>query len=218
MDESTLKSLLENLEKCRSSLDSQLTVFTWLVVIGVSLEVIFIIWEYRDELHDWGRGFVHPPYMPNRIKLLLELLGTGLVVTGVAGELWAEAKIGAVETKIRKANGDLVLSLEQKAGALREYVGQLEKQSGWRSVDGKIFLAELEGKPKARVRIWFTPNNPEAYALALQIAGFIGPGAASSSAGWNVLELRPIPPDFKTDEHGSFTITSTIETNGPSSR
>jgi hypothetical protein len=41
MDDSALKALIEALERARGSLDWQLTAWTWLVVIGVALELVF---------------------------------------------------------------------------------------------------------------------------------------------------------------------------------
>ena len=52
-------------------------------MIGVLFEVIFVIWEYIDELHDFRRGIVHPPERPNLLLFALGLLGAGLVAIGV---------------------------------------------------------------------------------------------------------------------------------------
>src|ERR1700722_18564072 len=91
---------------------------TWsfLVVVGVSLEVVFVVWEYVEELHDFRRGVVHPPERPIRLLFFLGLLGAALVAIGVAGELYAESKIETVETGIRKANDELFLLLSKEAG------------------------------------------------------------------------------------------------------
>ena len=97
MDESALKVLISNLEGSRATLDSWLFVFTLLVVVGVVLEVVFVIWEYRDELHDWRRGIIHPPEKPSIALLVFGLFGAGLVAIGVTGELYIGAKIGAKE-------------------------------------------------------------------------------------------------------------------------
>jgi hypothetical protein len=104
MDESALKVLISNLERSRATLDSWLFAFTLFVVVGVVLEVVFVIWEYRDELHDWRRGIVHSPEKPSIALLVFGLFGAGLVAIGVTGELYIGAKIGAKETSIREAN------------------------------------------------------------------------------------------------------------------
>jgi len=116
MDESALKILLDNLEVCRSSLDSWLFFWTSLVVVGVALEIAFVILEYLDALHEFRRGIVRPPGKPKTALLMLGLFGSALVTVGVTGELWVGVKIGSVETKIRKANGDLTTLLSKEAG------------------------------------------------------------------------------------------------------
>ena len=116
MDESALKILLDNLETSRASLDWWLGFWTLLVVVGVVFEVAFVVWEYVDELHEFRRGEVHPPRKPSTAVFALELLGAGLVAIGVSGELYIEAKIGAVETEIRKTNDLRALLLSKEAG------------------------------------------------------------------------------------------------------
>jgi hypothetical protein len=135
MDESALKVLISNLEGSRATLDSWLFVFTLFVVVGVVLEVVFVIWEYRDELHDWRRGIVHPPEKPSIALLVFGLFGAGLVATGVAGELYIGAKIGAKETSIREAN-------DQRASLLSKLAGDAA-QSG-RTAHDEVKAVKLE--------------------------------------------------------------------------
>lgn len=116
MDESALKTLLDNLDKSSSSLHAWLHFWTFLVVVGVALEVVFVIWEYVEELHDFRRGIVHPPERPNILLFVLGLLGAGLVASGVAGELYVDVQAGKVETEIRKANELRVSLLLKEAG------------------------------------------------------------------------------------------------------
>lgn len=116
MDESAVKVLLASLEASRSTLHWWLELWTLLVVVGVALEVVFVVWEYVEELHDFRRGIVHPPERPIRLLFFLGLLGAALVAIGVAGELYAESKIETVETGIRKANDELFLLLSKEAG------------------------------------------------------------------------------------------------------
>jgi hypothetical protein len=122
VDESAIKILLDSLERSRSSLDSWLHFWTWLVVIGVALEVVFVIWEYiedwRDyeDLEDFKRGIIHPSEKPSVRLLLLALFGSALIAIGVTGELRIGAKISSVETQIRKANDDRALLFSKEAG------------------------------------------------------------------------------------------------------
>jgi hypothetical protein len=119
VNESDLKTLLDNLDKLelsRSSLHGWLHFWTFLVVVGVALEVVFVIWEYAEELHDFRRGIVHPPEKPNMLLFVLGLLGAGLVASGVAGELYIDVQAGKVETEIRKLNELRVSLLSKEAG------------------------------------------------------------------------------------------------------
>jgi len=115
-DESALRSALANLDACNASLHWWFGFWTVLVAVGVLLEAVFVVWEYRDELHDFGRGLIHAPERPKRVLFVLGLLGTGLVAAGVSGEFWKESQIATVETCIRKGNDGLFLLLSKVAG------------------------------------------------------------------------------------------------------
>jgi hypothetical protein len=80
------------------------------------LELVFVFWEYRDELHDFRRGVIHAPEKPRTVLFVLGLFGAGLVAGGVSGELWKESQIARVETCIRKGNDSLFLLLSKEAG------------------------------------------------------------------------------------------------------
>jgi hypothetical protein len=116
MDELALRTLVASLEASRSSDHWWLEFCTALVAIGVLFEVIFVLWEYVDELHDFRRGVVHTPEKPSMLLFAVGLLGAGLVAIGVAGEFRFEARIESKETHIRKANDELFLLLSKQAG------------------------------------------------------------------------------------------------------
>jgi hypothetical protein len=90
--------------------------WTFLVALGVALEVIFVIWEYLEELHDFRRGIIHPPERPRTLLFVMGLLGAGLVAAGVSGEYQKESQIATVETCIRAGNNALFLHLSKEAG------------------------------------------------------------------------------------------------------
>jgi hypothetical protein len=116
MDGSALRSALASLDDCNSSLHWWLGFWTFLVALGVVLEVVFVVWEYREEMHDFSRGVIHPPERPNTVLFVLGFLGAALVAAGVSGELWEESKIATVETCIRKGNDAVSLLLSKEAG------------------------------------------------------------------------------------------------------
>jgi hypothetical protein len=120
MDDSAFKAVLDKFESTRICLDGWLSFWTWCVVVGVALELVFIVWAHIDERHDWyrslTRGIVFPPEKPNVLKLGCELFSVLLVVGGIVGELRIDAMLGNLETKIRGVNERRVLKLQQEAG------------------------------------------------------------------------------------------------------
>ncbi len=116
MDESALRSLLKSLEVSWSSLDAWLNFWTSLVVVGLAIDVFVIIKEYLDNLRDFRRGTIHPPEKPGVHLLVLGLLGTGLITTGVAGELFVHVKAGKIEADMRTASDQLVVLVSKQAG------------------------------------------------------------------------------------------------------
>src|SRR5207245_3451260 len=97
MTESDLRRLLSNLEIGRASLHGWLHFWTFLVVVGVALEVISLVWEYRNELNDFKRGEIHAPDRPSLLLFAIGFLGIALVVAGVSGELYIDVKAEMIE-------------------------------------------------------------------------------------------------------------------------
>jgi hypothetical protein len=121
MDESALRTLLNSLEACRSSLHRLLHVFTWFVVVGLGFDLFVIIKEFRDDWKEFRYGQIHRydihlPERPSISLVVLGLLGTALIVFGVAGELYVDVKAGKIETQIREANDNLLSLIIQEAG------------------------------------------------------------------------------------------------------
>src|SRR5271157_2431110 len=87
-----LRSSIRSLESRSDSLEAWLYFWVALVVLGVVLEVGFVLWEYKEERKEYHRGTIRSPQKPSGWKLLLELLGAVLVATGVAGEFAIDIK------------------------------------------------------------------------------------------------------------------------------
>jgi len=121
MDELALRTLLNNLEASRSSLHVLLHIFNWFVVFGLGFDLFVIIKEFRDDWKEFIYGEIHPyenhlPKRPSLSLLILALLGTALIVIGVAGELSVDVQTGKIETQIREANDNLLGLIIQEAG------------------------------------------------------------------------------------------------------
>jgi hypothetical protein len=119
-DESALRSAVASLEASGASLHWWLGFWTFLVAFGVTLEAVFVVWEYVEDLHDFRRGFVHAPEHPNRLLFVLGLAGAGLVAAGVSGELWKDSQIAKLETCIQQGNNTLFVLLSREAGDARK--------------------------------------------------------------------------------------------------
>lgn len=116
MNDSQLKDLITSLEATRASQDCWLLFWTSLVVLGVILEVGFVVHEFWHERTHWRQGAASGPARPSWTKFILEVLAAALVAVGVAGELYVGAQSGRVETKIREANDNRATLLQQEAG------------------------------------------------------------------------------------------------------
>src|SRR3984893_9202997 len=121
MNELALRTLLNNLEASRTSLHGLLHIFTWFVVFGLGFDLFVIIKEFRDDWREFRYGQIRPyenhlPKRPSAWLLVLALLGTALIVIGVAGELYVDVQAGKIETQIREANDELLGLIIQEAG------------------------------------------------------------------------------------------------------
>jgi hypothetical protein len=119
MDESALRTLIASLYAQIEPLHFWLHVWTVVVIVGCAGELLFVIYEYRDDRGIWykarSRGFIAFPEKPPTIVLILELLSVAAVVIGIAGELNIDFKAGRLETKLRDANSQLISLLGRKA-------------------------------------------------------------------------------------------------------
>jgi hypothetical protein len=243
MDESALRSALASLDDCNSSLHWWLGFWTLLVVIGVVLEVFFVVWEYWEELHDFRRGIIHAPERPNIALFIFGLFGAGLVAAGVAGELWEESRIATVETCIRKGNDALFLLLSKEAGdaetsakgaaraaseasasadTLKKYLAQL-------ATPREIVISDRDGDHEERaVRFSEVRKYPGTVALIQWIPEFesstyaLHLAAALNDCGWHVKPTTPeqshIPYEWMQEGVRVITLEeSLLEPGDPSS-
>lgn len=159
MDDSAFKSILDGYEANRLSLDSWLTFWTWLVIIGVTFELAFIVWDHWEEKNVWQNARTHAsvpmPERPSRVKLICELLSVLLVVVGIIGELVIEARLGHLETAIQDTNEKRVLQLQKEAGdaKLSSLAAAGAAQLAQESADAANASArEAQGKVRAVAR------------------------------------------------------------------
>lgn len=123
-------------------------------------------------LHSWENAMV----------ISLIIAGLFALIAGVS--TWAVVRLQRVE--IAEANA------RQSEAELK--LAQLRQLAGPRSLNFDTFKKELEGKPKARVAIWYLPDVSDAYSFASRLEG------ALISSGWQVEGYGPQPiPDAPHD-------------------
>lgn len=182
--ESALRSALASLDDCNSSLHWWLGFWTFWVALGVLLEVVFVVWEYLDELHDFSRGIVHPPERPQTILFVLGFLGAGLVAAGVSGEFWEESQIAKVETCIRKGNDALFFLLSKEAGDAARSAKDAEESA---------LRAKTLAEETAEYAAWRTISDKQAGVIRMRIRFLKG----------HTLVIFANPHDAETSEFSS---------------
>jgi hypothetical protein len=119
MGESALKKLIDCLNKQSDALHGRDHFWTTCLIVGCAFEILFVCHEYLEDRNDWhrarSRGFLSFPEKPPIKWLILEILGVILVLGGIGGELRVSILAGRLETRLREANGQLVLLLEGRA-------------------------------------------------------------------------------------------------------
>jgi hypothetical protein len=144
---SSLEKVISGLESSVDSLDFWLWASTAIVVIGVALELYFVINEYRSGRNAWLRASIRSPEKPNRWIFSFELLSIVLVVLGVAGELVVGIISADRNAELRNKNRLLVGFIDQKAADAQERANGLEqsnKELGVQQEELKSDNLELE--------------------------------------------------------------------------
>jgi hypothetical protein len=114
---------------------------------------------------------------------------TGLAAT--TSEHTASLELEVAMQRERAAKAD-VRAADAEAGLL-----WLEKRSLPRSVNEKVFLSALEGKPKAVVEIMYAKDDSDSWQVAMFLESSL------RKAGWKVERPVPIPPG-NGDEPAAF--------------
>jgi hypothetical protein len=215
MDSSTLFARLNNLESSWSSYDSWLKFWIALVVVGVAIELVVVVKEYRDDRHEWSRGIIRPPDRPSGWLLFWNLLGAGFVAIGVAGEFAIHLKAGKVETDIRSVTRELVAISEDHASTAELETTRLRAAIADRDLtprqrdDIRASMRAFAGK---EVFIRSYPNDPEAARLIVELKAALDPplrvadrtgelGATWANAGLILgIRVSPTGPERKLAE------------------
>src|SRR6266404_806894 len=126
---SALEIALSRLEESSGSLERCLIFWTAVIGIGVSLEILDIIWEYRDDRRAWLRASIRSPERPIISKFIIEIAGAVLVTIGIGGELFTNVKAIGVNTELRNKSRLLVGLVNQKAGEANKATEELRRDN-----------------------------------------------------------------------------------------
>jgi hypothetical protein len=127
---SALEKEVSALEQSVDSLEKLLWFSTVLVIVGISLELYFMIDKYRSDRSAWRRGTIRSPERPSRLLLTLELFSVVLVVGGIVGELAVGIVSANKNTVLRNKNRLLVSLVNQKAGLANERAANANEAAG----------------------------------------------------------------------------------------
>lgn len=185
MDESGLRVALKAWDTRWSSLEHCLWACAFVVFVGVTFEIIVVVWEHLLEQSDFRRGVIHSPERPFKPKFFLELAGAALVALGVFGELAVGVMMAKVETGMRDDTAELVALVEQKTEHERLARIKLEQQIADRHITLEQRKKMCEAlKPGAGFDITIehiTDSGEDSQEYALEISDVF------HDAKWNVL-------------------------------
>jgi hypothetical protein len=107
---------MEALERSSEGLEPWIPRFTWLVAIGVVLEIVVVLIDHKGDMNEWRRSLLHPE-RPSTFKLWLEIASVVLVTVGILGELGVGLQISSTNGQLR-AQGRLLRSKNDQLLAL----------------------------------------------------------------------------------------------------
>jgi len=134
MYEYSLRILLISDEALREGLSAWLDFWTYLVFIGVFLEIVGVGWEYWEERKAFREELIRLPQRPQIVKYFIEALGVILVITGIWGEMRVQTNLGDVDARIERTADALVDLSITRAGDAKTLSTQAADAAGRRSI------------------------------------------------------------------------------------
>ena len=133
---SALKSCISALERSSETVghsSGRWEAIAWVcaivVAVGVALEIIGIVWQYRDDIRNWQRGPCEPSDRPSYGKLWFEIVATLLVVAGVVGEAGASLKLASINSQLRSITSELRGDSDQLLALVTQEAGGAKQSS-----------------------------------------------------------------------------------------
>jgi hypothetical protein len=183
-DVSALESSISALERAISDLESAVKaleiksppweysvwVFTFLVAVGVALELWVIRHEWRDDMETWALahfGVLRLPGRPSRVKLRVEVASVLLITIGVMGELVVGIHIASINGELRGKSAELRSKNAELRSKSIQLVGLLEKEAQ----DEELARIELEESIA-----WRKLSEREICEIGKTLEAFVGRG------------------------------------------
>jgi hypothetical protein len=181
-DSSALEASISALKSCISALDNSINTLEgssapWehlaiassvAVFFGIVGEVVVIVSEYRDDLHDWRRGavswvwrIVWPPDRPPRWRFWFDIVATVVVLLGVLGEAWGSFELATINSQLRSNTSELRAKSDQLLALVTQEAG-----SAVRSAQNAKDLADAEA---TELKVL----NPRLLTIGMEASGFI---------------------------------------------
>lgn len=149
---SALDSCVKTLEESSAPWEYLAIVSSFVVFFGIIGEVIVIVDEDRDAMHDWKRGIVLVPGHPKRWRFWFDIAATVIVLAGVLGEAWGSMKLASINSLLRtktsqlRADGDHLLALVTlEAGSAKSSADAASKDAGTAKLDSDAAILKANG-------------------------------------------------------------------------
>jgi hypothetical protein len=140
---SALKSSISALESSLKTLEGSSTPWEWVAIVsafvvfaGIIGEIIVIVSEYFEDLHDWRQGVVFwvwrvvlPPGRPPRWRFCFDIVATVVVLLGVLGEASASLKLASINSLLRSKTSELRADSDQLLALITQEAGDAKSSA-----------------------------------------------------------------------------------------
>ena len=129
---SALESAIKTLENSSVPWEHLVWLFTFLVVVGVAMELLVIRHEWRDDMEAWALAYfwaVRTPDRPSRAKLWVEIVSVLLITIGIIGELGVGIKIASINGSLRVKSAELRSKSDQLLALVTQQAGDASQSA-----------------------------------------------------------------------------------------
>ncbi len=154
---SALRSSIAALDSCIKALEGSSSFWEHLAIVssfavffGIVGEVIVIVSEYLDDVHDWSIGerlwvwkVVSPPGRPPRWRFWFDIIATVVVLLGVLGEAWGSKELASINSQLRSKTSELRADSDQLLALITQEAGSAAQSAREARMDADAAKADL---------------------------------------------------------------------------